>query len=83
MQYTIRNIPRRVDQILRKRAREQRKSLNDVTVEALAAATGVNATPAADVKYCDLSDFAGKWVEDPEFDKIMAEQDRIDPEMWR
>ena len=81
MQYTIRNIPKRIDQALRKRAKEQGKSLNDVAIEALAVATGVR--PAKSVKYCDLSDFAGKWVEDPEFDKIMAEQDQIDPEMWR
>ena len=35
------------------------------------------------VKRRDLSDIAGTWVEDPEFDKAMAEQDQIDPEMWR
>lgn len=34
-------------------------------------------------KYRDLSDIAGTWVEDPEFDAILAEQRRIDPELWK
>ncbi len=82
MQYTLRNIPKKVDLALRKKAKEQGRSLNDVAVEALAIISGV-VEPPVKVKYCDLSDIAGTWVEDPEFDKIMAEQDRIDPEMWR
>jgi hypothetical protein len=30
----------------------------------------------------NLADIAGSLLPDPEFDAIMAEQDRIDPEMW-
>ena len=82
MQYTIRNIPKKVDQALRKKAKEQGRSLNDVAIEALAVATGV-VQSAKPVQRIDLSDIAGTWVEDPEFDKIMREQDQIDPEMWR
>jgi hypothetical protein len=82
MQYTIRNIPKKVDQVLRKRAKEQGKSLNDITVEALAVGAGVIQS-ADPVKRIDLSDIAGTWVEDPEFDKIMREQDQVDPELWR
>ena len=82
MQYTIRNIPKRVDQNLRRRAKEQGRSLNDVVVEALSIISGV-VEPQQPIKYRDLSDIAGSWVEDPEFDKIRAEQDQIDPEMWR
>lgn len=82
MQYTIRNIPKRVDQALRKKAKSQGRSLNDVAIEALAIATGM-IVPAKPVQRIDLSDIAGTWVEDPEFDKIMAEQDQVDPEMWK
>ncbi len=82
MQYTVRNIPKKVDQALRKKAKEQGRSLNDVVVDALAIVTGV-AEAAKPIKHCDMSDIAGSWVEDPEFDKIMREQDQIDPEMWR
>ena len=82
MQYTLRNIPKKVDQILRQRAKDQGRSLNEVALEAMALGAGVSANGVR-VRHMDLSDIAGSWVEDPEFDKIMAEQDTIDPEMWR
>jgi hypothetical protein len=31
----------------------------------------------------DLSDLAGTWVEDPEFDAALEDQRRIDWELWR
>ena len=31
----------------------------------------------------DLSDIAGTWREDPEFDNEIVEQDTIDPDLWR
>ncbi len=33
--------------------------------------------------YHDLDDLAGTWVDDPEFDKAIEEQHRIDPELWK
>jgi plasmid stability protein len=84
MQYTLRNIPKKVDQALRRRAREQGRSLNDVALEALALGAGVASNANGEpVRYMDLSDIAGSWVEDPEFDKVIAEQDQIDPDLWR
>ena len=83
MQYTLRNVPKKVDQALRKKAKAEGRSLNDVALEALAAGAGVPDEAAQRVKHMDLSDIAGTWVEDPEFDRIIAEQDRVDPEKWR
>ena len=79
-QYTVRGIPDRVDKALRRRAREQGKSLNQVTVEALAAGAGVSEEP---VVYHDLDSLAGSWQADPEFDAAMDEQDQIDPDLWK
>ena len=31
----------------------------------------------------DLDDLAGSWVDDPEFDAIIAEMDQVDPELWK
>ncbi len=31
----------------------------------------------------DLSDIAGAWIEDPEVDRALEEQRKIDPELWR
>jgi hypothetical protein len=54
-QYTIRSIPPKVDQALRKRAKKTGKSLNEVVLEALAKGTGV--TPEA--VFDDLDWFIG------------------------
>jgi len=80
MQYTIRDVPKGVDQKLRQRARQEGKSLNQVAVEALKAATGVGAAP---LRHNDLDFIAGTWVEDPEFDRIITQQDQVNPEDWR
>ena len=80
MQYTIRQIPKEVDQALRRRAKSEGKSLNETIISVLQEAFAGNGVKK---KYRDLSDIAGTWVEDPEFDKIIEEQRRIDPEDWQ
>jgi len=80
MQYTIRNIPGHLDAALRRKAREQGKSLNEVTIEALARGAGVS---GEQTRQRDLSDIAGTWREDPEFDRALADQDVIDGKLWR
>ena len=79
MQYTIRNVPEHLDATLRTSARQNGKSLNDVTLEALARGAGVN-TPVRQQR--DLSDIAGSWQEDPAFDKAISDQDSIDESLW-
>jgi len=78
MQYTLRKVPRSVDARLRRRARAERRSLNSVALEALARGAGVDTSPKR-----DLADVAGTWVEDPEFDRAIAVQHRIDRRLWR
>ena len=80
MQYTLRNIPRKVDQALRAKARAERKSINQAAVDALKAGLGITDAPT---KKRDLSDIAGTWVDDPLFDQIRQEHEQIDPEIWR
>ena len=80
MQYTIRNIPKPLDQALRAKAKAERKSLNEVTLETLEVGAGLSGQP---VKRRDLSDLAGTWVEDPAFDEAIREHDRINPEDWK
>ena len=79
-QYTVRGVPDRVDEALRRRAKEEGKSLNQVTVEALAAASGVAEAP---VRYHDLDSLSGTWQVDPEFDDALAAQDQVDPDVWQ
>ncbi len=80
MQYTIRNVPDTLDEALRRVAREQGKSLNEVAIEALARGAGVTGER---VRQRDLNDIAGTWRKDPAFDSALAAQDTIDEEMWR
>ena len=80
MQYTIRNVPVALDQALRRAAREQDKSLNEVAIEALARGAGVTEERG---RQRDLSDITGTWHNDPSFDRALAAQDAIDEEMWR
>lgn len=79
MQYTLRNVPDALDEALRRAAREQGKSLNEVAIDALARGAGVSGER---VKRRDLSDIAGTWRKDPTFDSALAAQDTLDEEMW-
>lgn len=80
MQYTLRDIPLPVDSELRRRAKAEGKSLNTVAIEALIRGTGLGESP---LRQRDLSDIAGAWQEDPEFDRAIADQDQIDEQLWR
>jgi len=80
MTLTLENLPPELDAALRQKADEQKRTVDQVAVDAIKAGLGVM---GASAKVRDLSDVAGNWVEDPEFDAIMREQDRNDPELWR
>ncbi len=79
MQYTVRNVPEHLDEVLRVSARQQGKSLNEVTLEALARGAGLSGEVR---RQRDLSQIAGSWRMDPAFDRALAEQDAIDEAIW-
>ena len=81
LQYTVRNVPEHVDRALRRKAREERKSLNEVLRGALIREAG-GAEPAGRV-YTDLDALAGTWVDDPGFDEAIRAQDQVDESLWR
>jgi hypothetical protein len=80
MQYTLREIPAILDAELRRRAKTEGKSLNAVAIEALVRGAGLGEAP---LRHRDLSDVAGTWKEDPDFDDAIAEQHCIDESLWR
>ena len=80
MQYTLRNVPDLLDETLRRSAREQGKSLNEVAIEALARGAGLGERR---FRQRDLSDIVGSWQTDPAFETALAAQDTIDAELWR
>jgi len=79
-QYTIRGVPERVDKLLRAKARESHKSLNQIALEAIQTGLG---EPAVQKLNHDFDFLFGTWVEDPAFDEAMKYFDRIDEEMWK
>ncbi len=80
IQYTVRAIPREVDDKLRQKAKREGKSLNEVALQALATAAGSSSTTQ---KKRDLSDLIGDWLDDPEFDAAIAAQRVIHPDDWK
>jgi plasmid stability protein len=80
MQYTIRGIPEAVDRALRERARAAGKSLNEAAVDALSESSGLTGAPR---KRRDFGDIAGTWKPDRAVDAALAEQDRVDEDLWR
>jgi len=80
MQYTIRQIPESIDAALRRRAREQGKSLNEIAIEALARGAGIGENRG---RQRDLGDVVGTWRKDRAFDRALAAQDAIDKELWK
>jgi hypothetical protein len=80
MQYTIRGIPKSVDEALRRRARVEGKSLNEAAIEALAEGLGLGAEP---VVRRDLSDIAGSWKRDAAVEAALEAQDEVDEGLWK
>lgn len=80
MQYTIRGIPAALDQALRARARAAGKSLNEAAVDALAEGAGA---AGARRKRRDLGDIAGTWRAEKAVESALADQDRVDEDLWR
>jgi hypothetical protein len=80
IQYTIRGIPDRLDKKIREIAAKEKKSLNETALDALKTGVGLSDFP---VRYTDLDELVGTWVDDPEFDRVIREMDQIDPELWK
>ena len=80
MQYTIRSVPDAIDRAVRRRARQEDKSMNAVVVEALARGLEIE---VGSVQHTDLDHLIGTWQEDPAFDLAVADFERIDHDAWR
>lgn len=80
MQYTIRGIPEAVDAALRERARATGRSLNEAAIDALADGVGLS---GAVRRRRDLADIAGTWKPDKALEEALADQDRVDEELWQ
>ena len=80
LQYTIRKVPRNVDDALRRRAKQTGKSLNQVLLESLRESAGVSEEAA---RYSDLDDLAGTWKNDKAFEEAIRSFEKIDQDDWK
>ncbi|MDA1045213.1 MAG: hypothetical protein O3C57_08330 [Verrucomicrobia bacterium] len=78
-QYTIRQVPERLDQRIREAADEYGMSLNAVALQAMGRGLGLE---EVQILNHDLDDLAGTWVQDDGFDRAMRDMDQVDPGMW-
>jgi len=80
IQYTIRAVPAEVDQALRSNCARENRSLNEYVVETLKGGVGLSDSPH---EFHDLDHLAGTWVADADCDKVLAEFDKVDEDMWQ
>jgi len=80
IQYTIRNIPPVVDQVIKKRAQQSGKSFNQTVVDLLSLQTFGTTEPPTDE---GLGWFFGALTLDEGFDEAIRDMSRIDEDIWR
>jgi hypothetical protein len=79
VQYTLRQIPPALDEALRRKSRQDGKSINQTALEVLHAGLALNGDS---IRHRDLDFMVGSWVEDPAFDEAIRSQDSVDPKLW-
>ena len=77
-QYTVRNVPPRINSALKQRAARRHQSLNAYLLDVLSSAAG----ESAESVFHDLDFAIGSWIRDPKVDRALAEQRRVDPADW-
>lgn len=80
IQYTLRQIPPALDEALRRKSRQDGKSINQTAIEVLHSGL---ALAGDSIQHRDLDFMAGSWVEDPAFEEAIGSQDRVDPKLWQ
>lgn len=76
-QYTIRGVSPEVDAILRRKAAQTGKSLNQFIVDELTTFT------IGHPQRANFNDVVGRWQPDPAFDEVLAAQREVDPDLWK
>ncbi len=79
---TLRKLPPRVGEAVRKRAEERKTSLNKAVIGLLEESTAVAAGPRI---HHDLDALCGVWsrAEAGAFERALVEQRSVDPELWK
>ncbi len=82
---TLRNLPPELARIIRRKAEEKRWSINKAVISLLEDGSGLQGKKKVDKRlHHDLDALAGSWTKDEAlvFDKALAAQRTIDPDLW-
>ena len=82
---TIRGIDAPLDLALKKAAKAEANSVNQLVIEVLKERFGLAKTPRHTRHYHDLDDLFGSWTEDQyqTVEDAVEQQLHVDPELWR
>ena len=82
---TLRNLPPDVARTVQQRAKQKKTSANKTVIELLEESAGNKGKKKTSVRYHDLDHLVGTWTKEEAdaFDKLIAEQRTIDPELWK
>ncbi len=83
MAVTLRNLPKKLDQTIKRRAKEKGISVNKAVISLLEEQLEMKSGKLA-VEYHDLDGLAGVWTkaEADAFDNRLAHQRSIDSDLW-
>lgn len=82
---TLRNLPPELARIIRRKANEKRTSINKAVISLLEESVGIQGRKVEKSLYHDLDALAGSWTEEEAlaFEKALARQRAIDPDLWK
>lgn len=82
---TLRNLPPEVAKTIQQRAKQKKTSVNKAVIELLEESIGKKPGEKEKVRYHDLDHVIGTWTKEEaeEFEKLLAEQRTIEPELWK
>ena len=80
IQYTIRGVTLALDRCIREKAAREGSSMNTTAMSLLERGLGLSSDV---VRYTDLDDLAGTWVDDSAFDSAIEQLHRVEPDLWR
>jgi hypothetical protein len=83
---TLRSLPPNIVEAIRKEANRKRLSINKAVISLLENRVGMREKKKSrQIRHHDLDDLAGSWSkkEAAEFDKTLAAQRVIDPDLWK
>ncbi len=82
---TLRNLPPEVAKTVQQRAKKKKTSVNKAVIELLEESVGGKVKKKEKARYHDLDHLAGSWTKEEAeaFEKLIAEQRTIDPDLWK